>query len=198
MRAWTGASFPLAILISLSVLTLWLRQAVELPEMRSVNKGRHDPDTVIEGLQAAQLDAEGRPLYRLEAARLVHYPDDDTTEISAPRLRYTPAEEAPVTLVAKRGKLLGKGDVIELYDDVRVERAADDSAPGWSAEMPRLTAYPSEARATTTSDFVFLQGAARLTGTGFTFNQRARTLDLHANVRGEMPPRSSLSIMPAR
>jgi lipopolysaccharide export system protein LptC len=196
MRAWTGASFPLAILICLSLLTLWLRQAVELPEMRSSNKGRHDPDTVIEGLQAAQLDVEGRPLYRLEAARLVHYPDDDTTEISAPRLHYTPAEEAPVTLVAKRGKLLGKGDVVELYDDVRVERAASTIDPGWSAEMPQLTAYPNEARAATASDFVFMQGAARLTGTGFTFDQRARTLDLHANVRGEMPPRSAS--LPAR
>jgi lipopolysaccharide export system protein LptC len=197
MRAWSGASFPLAILISLSLLTLWLRQAVELPPPPSGNKARHAPDTIIQELKAVTLDSAGRPLYRMEAARLVHFPDDDTTEVTDPRVFYTPDQEASVTLAAKHGKILGKGNVVELYEDVDIRRAANATDPGWQAQMPQVTAYPNEARAETRGDFIFRQGAARLTGIGFSYDHHAGTLDLHSQVRGEIPPPSASHSTPA-
>ena len=190
MKSWTGAGFPLAILCSLSALTLWLRSAAELPEERPVDKRRHDPDTIIEQFTVTTLDARGTPLHHLTADRLVHYPDDDSSEMTNPRLRYTPAGQPVITLIALRGKMLGGTDEVRLYDDVRVERKGTAKDPGWLATMPDITAYPPKSTARTASPFVFTQGKATLHGTGFTLDQKAQTAVLESAVRAHFPPRS--------
>lgn len=189
MRAWTGAGFPLAILLALSALTLWLRHAADLPEEKPTDKRRHDPDTIIEQFTVSALDAAGKPLHQMTADRLVHFPDDDSSELSNPRLRYTPAGQSVVTMTARRGKMLAGTDEVHLYDDVRVERAGNPQDPGWLATMPDLTAYPPKNTASTRSPFVFTQGPATLHGTGFTLDQKAQTAILESSVRAHFPPR---------
>ena len=189
MKAWTGAGFPLAILIALAALTAWLKHAAELPDEKPIDKRRHDPDTIIEQFTATQLDPQGRPLHHLSADRLVHYADDDSSELTLPRLRYSPAGALPITMVAKRGKMLGGREEVKLFDEVRVERQGTATEPGWLATMPDLTAYPPKGTAETASPIVFTQGPARLDGVGFLVNQNERTASLNATVRGHFPSR---------
>lgn len=189
MRAWTGAGFPLAILIALGALTAWLKHAAELPDEKPIDRRRHDPDTIIEQFTASTLDAQGRPLHQLSAERLVHYADDDSSELSRPRLRYTPADAPTITMAAKNGRMLGGKDEIKLFDEVRVERQGSAAEPGWLATMPEITAYPPLGTASTDSAIVFTQGAARLDGVGFSLDQKQRTASLNNQVRGHFPPR---------
>lgn len=189
MRAWTGAGFPLAILLALAALTAWLKHAAELPDEKPVDKRRHDPDTIIEKFTASSLDAQGRPLHQLSADRLVHYSDDDSSELTRPRLRYTPPGEPLTTMVAQRGKTIHGKDEVQLFDDVRVERQGSATEPGWVATMPDLTAYPPLGTASTKSPIVFTQGTATLSGTGFTLDQNTKTAALGASVRGHFPAR---------
>jgi len=188
MKDWTIASFPLAILLSLAALTFWLRQAIQLPEILPADKTQHVPDTIIEQFRAITLDVKGRPLHRLEAAKLLHFPDDDTIEILSPRLHYTEEDQPPLTMSAQRGTMTGEGDRIDLHEDVLVEQAAVADNPGWVAHMTHLTAYPNERRAESDAGFVFLQGAARLSGTAFRLDQGERTLKLLTGIRGTFPP----------
>lgn len=189
MKAWTGASFPLAILLALSALTLWLKHAAELPAERPVDKLRHDPDTIIEQFTASALDPKGKPLHQLWADRLVHYSDDDSSELTNPRLRYTPPGQAVITLNAKRGRMVDGKDEVHLYDQVRIERTGSVLDPGWLATMPDITAYPPKGTASTKSPFVFSQGLATIEGTGFSLEQNTRTATLDAAVRAHFPPR---------
>ena len=191
MRAWTGASFPLAVLLALAALTAWLKHAAELPDEKPVDKRRHDPDTIIEQFTASTLDAQGRPLHQLSADRLVHYSDDDSSELTRPRLRYTPPGEPLTTMAAQRGKMINGRDEVKLFDDVRVERHGTPSEPGWLATMPDITAYPPLGTASTKSPVVFTQGTARLAGTGFSLDQNTKTAALGAPVRGHFPPRTA-------
>ena len=193
MKALTGAAFPLAVLLSLSALTLWLKHATELPDEKAVDKRRHDPDTIIEKFTASTLDPQGRPLHQLSADQLVHYPDDDSSELSRPHLRYTPFGQPVTTLQAQRGKSLGGNDEIKLFDTVRIERLGTPSEPGWLATMPDLTAHPPKGTAYTQSQVVFTQGHARLEGQGFSLDQNAQTASLDAKVRGHFPPRTQLT-----
>ena len=191
MKFLSGAVFPLVILSTLAALTLWLRQASDLSEVPVTNKERHDPDTLMEKFRAVTLDTHGHPLYRLEAEKLVHYPDDDSTEISMPSLYYTPTGQAPLHLRAQQGKLLNKNEVVELFNHVEVKRANTPTTPGWTIQLPYLTAYPKEARAESQSEVVFTQAGTRLTATGFSLDHKARTINLHAKVRGVLAPRST-------
>lgn len=190
MRSWTGTGFPLAILIALGALTLWLKHAAELPDEKPVDKRRHDPDTIIERFTASTLDAQGRPLHQLSADRLVHYSDDDSSELTKPRLRYTPPGESVITMVAQRGRTVGGNNEVKLFDDVRVENLGSALEPGWLATMPDLTAYPPLGTAHTKSPIEFTQGTSKLNGVGFSLDQKAQTASLGASVRGHFPPRA--------
>lgn len=190
MRAWSGISFPLVVAAALAGLTLWLKQTVDLPEGRHDGKLRHDPDTIIESLRAATFDAQGRPLHHLAADRLVHYPDDDSSHLEKPRLRYTPAGDVEMHATAERGLLLSGREEVHLRGDVRVEKIAATPATGWRATMPELTAYPNRGTLKSDSAYVFTQGEARIEGRGFFADQNARQLVLESNVRGNFPPRN--------
>lgn len=189
MKAFTGAGFPLAVLLSLGALTLWLKHAAELPEEKKVDKRRHDADTIIERFTASTLDPLGRPLHQLTAERLVHYPDDDSSELTLPSLRYTPFGQPVTTMEAKHGKTRGGRDEITLFDEVRVVRQSTKGEPGWLVTMPDITAYPPLGTAHTPSAVVFSQGAAKLDGIGFSLDQNAKTVRLESTIRGHFPPR---------
>lgn len=189
MRAWTGAGFPLAVIIALTALTAWLKHAAELPDERPIDKRRHDPDTIIEQFTASSLDPQGRPLHRLSADRLVHYGDDDSSELTRPRVQYTPHGEAIITISSQRGLMRDGKDEITLFDEVRVARESTPSQPGWLATMAEITAYPPLGTAHTDHPIVFTQGTATLNGTGFSLDQNARTASLNQAVRGNFPPR---------
>lgn len=191
MRAWTGVGFPLAVLIALSALTLWLKHAAELPDEKPVDKRRHDPDTIIENFTAATLDPNGKPLHLLSAERLVHFADDNSSDLTQPRLRYTPAGQPVITLKANRGRALAGTDQVTLLDDVRIEQLTTPTTPGWIATMPDITALPPLGTASTDSPVVLTQGLGTLRGTGFSLDQKARTTSLNAAVRGNFPPRTS-------
>lgn len=189
MRAWTGAGFPLAILLALAVLTLWLKHAAELPEERPVDKKRHEPDAIIERMTAISLDAAGNPLHRMSADLAIHYPDDNSTDVTRPKLHYTPIGQPSIVLTADRGKIIdGKQEVL-LSHNVLVERSAGREDPGWTVTTPEATAFPPTRTARSDQAFEFRQGLARVIGTGFELDHTARTLHLKADVRGHFPPR---------
>lgn len=193
MRAWTGLSFPVVVAVALAGLTLWLKQAVELPVERRDGKLRHDPDSIVEGLRAATFDPLGRPLHYLDADRLVHYPDDDSSHLVRPRVRYTPNDQPEMRAEAESGLMLGKQKEVRLFDRVRVVRLDSPGSPGWIATMQELTAFPDQGTVSSSSPFVFTQGAAHIEGIGFAADQNVRTITLNSRVRGVFPPRTAPS-----
>src|SRR5215831_16750741 len=85
---------------------------------------RHDPDYTVDRLKAARTDAAGVVVYTLDADRMIHYPDDDTTHLTAPRFVSLRSKEAPVTITAREGLVSSNGDNVYFRNDVKVTRAA--------------------------------------------------------------------------
>ena len=75
---------------------------------------RHDPDFIVEGFSAVQMNPDGTRRYALSAKRMVHYPDDNSTLLEAPRLvllrlpKALRSRSAPTrpTLSQRRGRRL--------------------------------------------------------------------------------------------
>jgi len=70
---------------SLALLTFYLERSVRdedsHPSMR-----RHDPDYLVANFTTTTYNQEGAAESILSAARMIHYPDDDSTELTAPRV----------------------------------------------------------------------------------------------------------------
>ena len=123
MRLSATRLFPLTLMLSLALLTFWLERTVREDES-APSQRRHDPDYVVTNFSIVRYDADGKPESTLSARRMVHYPDDDSTELEAPRMQQTKAGEAPMTLTAERGALSQDGEDAFLYDNVLLVRTA--------------------------------------------------------------------------
>src|SRR6187549_1675937 len=110
--------FPLLLLILLAALTYWLDQVVQGPAVVPNALLRHDPDYVVDKLLATRMDINGRIKNTLYSVKLTHFPDDDTTDLEAPRF-ISYAKSAPVTITSKSGLVSSNGENVYFRDGVR-------------------------------------------------------------------------------
>jgi lipopolysaccharide export system protein LptC len=183
MKQWGSALFPLGVLLTLAALTFWLRYATELPEPSRDGKHRHDPDYIVTDATVRKLDVAGKLKYTLKAISILHFPDDDSTDIEQPNLVYLNPPKPPVTVTAQRGRASRDGAQVDLYDDVRIHRAPTAKDEAMDVTMAQLTVLPDDEKAYTKSPVLITKGASRVTGIGMTADNRAQTYVLESQAR---------------
>jgi len=186
MKHWGSALFPLSLLLVLTLLTFWLRYATELPELRHDGKNRHDPDYIISDSTLRKLDQTGQLTYTLRAADIRHYPDDDSTDLLKASLVYLYPKKPTVTMSAERGHLNKGGEQVDLYGDVRINRAASGKYEAMNAYMAELTVLPDEEKAFTKSPVLITQGKSWIKGVGMQVDNRAQTYVLESQAFAEL------------
>lgn len=180
LAAW----FPVVLLALVAAVTVWLDREVQPPERTRDGKMRHDPDYVVENFSALRIGPDGMPRYALNARRMVHYPDDDTTHLEAPRLVSFRGPFAEVTATSKTALLSSNGEEAYLIDDVRLVRAAYED----KSELTMLTSWlhvvPDGNIAKTDRPVQIFNANTLITSVGLEFNNETRILKLLSNVRG--------------
>ena len=114
MKLTTTRVLPLALMFSLAMLTFWLERAVRDEEPRSATR-RHDPDYMINNFTTTSYNREGATESVLSAAQMLHYPDDDSTELLRPHVVQTRPSKPRLTVSAERGALVGALNMHDLF-----------------------------------------------------------------------------------
>lgn len=185
--------FPVLLMLLLAAATLWLERLVQLPPPNTRDAQRHDPDFVVERFTITRMDKAGAPESTLSAARMVHFPDDETTDLIDPRFRQTRPGEPAIEVVSKRGTVTKDGDEVHLRDEVVVTRAGAGDRPPLRVNTEYLKIRPDDQVASTTEFVVITEGTTRLTGVGMRLDGRTRILEVESQVRGTFirPPEGS-------
>lgn len=182
------AIFPVLLLAAVAALTFWLDQVVQPLLHGPDGASRHDPDYIVENLSALSTNAAGNAAYTLFAARMVHYPDDDTTFLTRPRLVSYQAAQAPMTITANEALVSSNGENVYFKDDVKVTRAAY----GKYSEMVMVTSYlhviPDDNIAKTDRPVTITDASTVVNAIGLELNSETRVLKLHSRVRGTYDP----------
>jgi lipopolysaccharide export system protein LptC len=186
VRARANTLFTLGLAAGLAMVTLWLEHMVNAPGGGQPDRSLHNPDFIVERFTATSLDKAGRPESKLIANRMVHYSDDETTELEEPRLLQLPDEGPPVHITAERGTVTKDGTEVRLYGNVVVIREADGSQSELRMETTYLQVFPKEETALTPEAVVITQGRSRLAGVGMEFNNKTRQFTLKARVTGTL------------
>src|SRR6188508_2335791 len=97
-------------MLALAALSFWLERTVREEEGAHPSLRRHDPDYIIDNLNHTRFNAQGAIESTLVAAKMLHYPDDETTDLGAPRVEQTKPGEPRVTVTADRGTLSQDGE----------------------------------------------------------------------------------------
>jgi lipopolysaccharide export system protein LptC len=185
----TTRLFPLALMLALALLTFWLDHEVRTEGGARPSSRRHDPDYLVTNFTTTTYNRDGKAQSVLSAAQMLHYPDDDSTELKAPRVMQAKPAQPRFTAQADRGQVSREGDEIFLFDNVVLVREADAARP--EARMTTSFLHIVRDRSLVLSDRVvhFQEDGRSLSGRGMEYFNATRELLLHADVHAHLEPR---------
>ena len=189
MRFGSSQLFVIVLLALLAGLSFWLQRAVTPVEVVRDGKLRHDPDAIAENFLVRQFDEKGRVKYRLTAPYMMHFPDDDSSELKSPTLIHYRPNAPQLTLTGKNAKVTSKGKTVFLWDDVKAVRAATPARPELVARMPDLTVQPDDGTAFTQSPVEITEDKSWVKGVGMHLDNKTSTFELQSQVTGLSYPR---------
>lgn len=184
MKYSSGQIVSLALLATIAGLTYMLQAALAPDEIKPDRRLTHDPDAIAENFEIRRLDAQGKLKYRLKAPHLVHFPDDDSSEVKMPHLTSYRQDAPPLILTAKQAKITANGEIVYLNENVEILRQATSQAPALLASTATLTVEPDAGLAYTDQAIKITQGASWINGVGARIDSNASTFELHSQVRG--------------
>lgn len=189
MRLSTTRLFPLLLMLALAALTFWLERTVREEEGAHPSLRRHDPDYIIDNLTNTRFDAKGRVESTLAAAKMLHYPDDDSTDLIAPHVVQTKPDEPRITLTADRGALSQDGEEVFLYGNVLVVREGEAERAETRIQTSFMHVIRAQSVYRTDREVVITEGDRVLSGRGMEYWNDSRQLFLRERVRGRFEPK---------
>ncbi len=188
MQLSNARLFPIALMLSLGLLTFWLERTVRVEETHPSLR-RHDPDYIVSNFSIVGYGPSGTAESTLSARKMVHYPDDDSTDLDSPRLLSTKPGDSPMTITAERGALSQDGEDTFLYDNVLLLRTATPQQPSMRLDTSFLHIVRERSLVLTDRDVVITEEGRSLTGRGMEYDNGARQLHLRERVRGRFEER---------
>jgi len=180
--------FPLLLMLALAGLTLWLELMVREEEGMHQSPRRHDPDYIVDRLKHTRFNTHGVAESMLAAEKMLHYPDDDSTDLVAPRLVQTKANQPRMTVTADRAMLSQDGEELFLYDNVLVVREAGAGQPETRMRTSFLQVARTQSVLRTDRDVVITEVDRVLSGRGMEYNNESGQFHLRERVRGRYRP----------
>jgi lipopolysaccharide export system protein LptC len=112
------------ILALLLILPFWLNQSPRAISPLQNSQSSRTPDYVVENFSAILMDEAGLGRHVLLAKKMVHYPDDDSTDLEQPRLIDTQPGKPAMQVKADEARMTSSGEDIYLSGNVMVVRNA--------------------------------------------------------------------------
>lgn len=126
-------------------LTFWLSQYVETKPAARNAAPKHEPDTIIENFSAKKLTLAGDVEYAVNAKQMMHFPDNDSSELTGVELIATQPGKPRAVLTAPRGELIRRSDgsdEVLMSGGVLIESDGLGQYPPMKIRTQNLHAFP--------------------------------------------------------
>jgi lipopolysaccharide export system protein LptC len=189
----------IALCGGLAIGSYWFAQQARLSDVVSRQLG-HDIDYSANDITLTRMDKTGRALYTIDAKTLIHYYDDDSGELTEPRVVGSKVDHPEMHLRAQRAHTSNDGQEVRMYGNVVMNRAAFQAAPAMVARSEYMLAYPDVERVTTDQPVEIIRGPSNIHATGMQYDNATQQSRFGgtpaARMRTEIAPRTAPS--PAR
>ena len=184
---------PLVCVAALAGFTWWLLQAVQPREKEAAPRAlTHTPDYFADNFSVSELDQSGATQYRLTATHMVHYEDDENSDLTNPAVRAFQPGKPIVTATGERGTVNADASIVNLYDNARILRAAGAGDPEMQADSEHFRVLVNDDVILTEKPVKLRRGQSVMTATsGMNYNNVTRVIQLFGNVRGAIAPADS-------
>ncbi|MBW0449151.1 LPS export ABC transporter periplasmic protein LptC [bacterium M00.F.Ca.ET.228.01.1.1] len=176
---------PLVAMAALAGITWWLLQAT-LPRQgdRPLRPKEHTPDYFADKFSVSELDQSGATQYRLTAQSLIHYEDDELSELVKPAMRAFQPGKPIVTATGDTGRVNGDASIVDLYGNARIVRSAGNGDPQMQADSEHFRVLVNDDVIETEKPVKLQRGMSVMTASGMNYNNVTRVMQLFGNVKG--------------
>ncbi len=197
--AWERLSVYLpVILMGLMALgTYWLaRNTPVIGPTPTQLPATHEPDFYMRRFSVKTFDNAGRLKSEVFGSEARHYPDTDTLEIDAPRIRFFNPRGELTVATARLALSNADGSQVQLIGDAVVTREASLSRPGVARQRLEfrgefLHAFMDTERLKSHKPVQLTRGGNRFTADSLDFDNLEQTMELRGRVRGTLVPGSA-------
>ncbi|TNF36392.1 MAG: LPS export ABC transporter periplasmic protein LptC [Gammaproteobacteria bacterium] len=175
----------LLVVFALALISIWFQDLFKEPTSIIEERDEHFPDYFMENFSVTQMNDQGQTAYVLQARRMQHFADDDSSEIEAPNIQLFD-DKGNWTIVAQRALIHSNQSVIHLYDQVQLTR--NDTTDPLSIETDYLRIDTDTRIADTDRPAHVKTRELELDSLGIMFDNRQGILKLKSRVRGRYAP----------
>lgn len=172
----------LGVIIGLVLITLWLQSLIEQSPIVTVEKKADFIDYFIEDFNSVNMNEQGQPEWLLRATRLEHYRSGRTLVFN-PVMQFVDSNEH-WQVQAQRAEMHMDQQVVQLFDDVRIDRSASSSESALDIKTSYLHIDMKRQQAETDQQAFIHSDNLSFTTTGMVFDYRNAILKLSSNVSG--------------
>lgn len=178
----TQQSFFLFLLLVIAAMSWWAMTITD-PNLDTFTTSKEGPDHYMVNFTATKLSDAGKPVNRLKAERLTHYPNEKHSDVIKPQMTFFKEDGNIWIASANQGKVLGDGKEVFLTDDVNIVRPGPPETK-ITIHTSDLHVIPAKDYAETKNSIVMQQNENTVTATGMEAFFTLGNIQLISEVRG--------------
>ena len=176
--------FPLVVMAILAGLTFWLDRTSQNDDASERMAIRHEMDFYADQFVLRRFATDGSLQHILRAQRMVHFPDDDSTEVWDPILQYYQGRETTVT--ADMAWMDKAGKHVRLKNNVAIRRVNDPGEPDMVITTSLMNVVPDDEYAYTNEPVTITRGRDVLYAQGLEADNKAQVVTLIGPAHGTL------------
>ena len=185
MKDRSHSLFPVLVLTLLAGVSVWLDRVTQQEPVAKTDKTRHEADFSADKITLHRFDPTGKVQYILVADNMVHYADDESTELKNPRLNYLNRPE-PVWVESRFASVNKDGTTVVLTDQVLVRRAAHAGKPESTLRTEQMTVWPEDEKMRADKPVTLTQGQTVINAERMESDNIIGEVRLQGQVRGTL------------
>lgn len=178
----------LVVLVAAAALSWWWSQNGEMPHMGVVPTGGNESDYSFKGLTVSDMGPGGDLVHTLAADELDHYPAQESSLLTEPRMAFYEAGNKTWDIAAHSGVAMESDRSVLLNGDVRVDYAGSVPGQGFVLYTEQLRVWPDDRRAETDQAVRIVQASGVIDSVGLKAELDTSRLFLLSQVRGTYEP----------
>jgi lipopolysaccharide export system protein LptC len=185
MRDRSHSLFPVIVLTLLAAVSVWLDRVTQQEPVARADKTRHEVDFSADKITLHRFDPTGKVQYILVADSMLHYADDESSELKNPRLNYLNRPE-PVWVESRFASVNKDGTTVVLTDQVLVRRAAHAGKPESTLRTEQMTVWPEDEKMRADKPVTLTQGQTVINAERMESDNIIGEVRLQGQVRGTL------------
>ncbi|MFJ3057308.1 LPS export ABC transporter periplasmic protein LptC [Herbaspirillum sp. NPDC087042] len=179
----------LVLLIGAALGSFWVLQALRATgDQQAAQRPRGKPDYYLDNFNYVKMGPTGLPRYDVSGTKMVHFPLDDSFEITKPVVHNLDKEKPPMELYSDTAHVTDDQTQIHMYGNANAIRGATKGRDPMHLVSEYLLLLPDDEIVKTDKPVAMTMGTTRLNGVGMLANNATAVVQLFGNVRGYYEP----------